>query len=241
MIQAVLSNSKHPEYGVATIPFPIPETQYNHCIELLRALEIGDVLKRDCRVDEFHGAWPILKRLEEVAINVDELDYLAKRLDSFDCNELAKFQAVAVTRGYFDIADLINLTFCCQETTIIQNFTDLDAIGQAHYMDTHGGTMVGKPNIDFRHDALCLILNEDGKVTPYGVMYGPVEKADPESVWEQFRFRNVGDGHPPSISDIIELYDAGGSQFYYIDQTQLRTISFGAEVPIQSSAMQMNY
>ena len=24
MIQAVLSNPKHPEYGVATIPFPIP-------------------------------------------------------------------------------------------------------------------------------------------------------------------------------------------------------------------------
>ena len=31
MIQAVLSNPSHPEYGVATIPFPIPNDQYAHC------------------------------------------------------------------------------------------------------------------------------------------------------------------------------------------------------------------
>ena len=39
MIQAVLSNPSHPEYGVATIPFPIPRDQYAHCMELLEALE----------------------------------------------------------------------------------------------------------------------------------------------------------------------------------------------------------
>lgn len=31
MIQAVLSNADHPEYGVATIPFPIPKEQYDQC------------------------------------------------------------------------------------------------------------------------------------------------------------------------------------------------------------------
>ena len=31
MIQAVLGNPYHPEYGVATIPFPIPHDQYAHC------------------------------------------------------------------------------------------------------------------------------------------------------------------------------------------------------------------
>ena len=38
MIQAVLSNPSHPEYGVATIPFPIPHDQYAHCMELLLSL-----------------------------------------------------------------------------------------------------------------------------------------------------------------------------------------------------------
>ena len=50
MIQAVLGNPNHPEYGVATIPFPIPSDQYAHCMELLEALEIGDAVKADCKV-----------------------------------------------------------------------------------------------------------------------------------------------------------------------------------------------
>ena len=37
MIQAVLGNPHHPEYGVATIPFPIPRDQHAHCMELLEA------------------------------------------------------------------------------------------------------------------------------------------------------------------------------------------------------------
>ena len=50
MMNAVLSNPNHPEYGVATIPFPIPHDQYAYCIELLEALEIGDAVKADCKV-----------------------------------------------------------------------------------------------------------------------------------------------------------------------------------------------
>ena len=49
-LSAVLSNPGHPEYGVATIPFPIPHDQHTHCMELLEALEIGDAVKADCKV-----------------------------------------------------------------------------------------------------------------------------------------------------------------------------------------------
>ena len=45
MIQAVLGNPNHPEYGVATIPFPIPHDQYAHCMELLEALLEGRELR----------------------------------------------------------------------------------------------------------------------------------------------------------------------------------------------------
>ena len=55
MIQAVLGNPSHPEYGVATIPFPIPHDQYAHCMELLEALEIGDAVKADCQVQEINS------------------------------------------------------------------------------------------------------------------------------------------------------------------------------------------
>lgn len=61
----------------------------------------------------------------------------------------------------------------------------------------------------------------------YAAAYdGVAADGDPESVWEQFRLRDVGEGHPLSISDVIELYDVESSRFYYVDQTQLRPISF---------------
>ena len=63
VLRCVLSNAAHPEYGQVTIPFPIPREEFDHCIELLEALEIGKVSARDCHVDEINSRWPILDRL----------------------------------------------------------------------------------------------------------------------------------------------------------------------------------
>ena len=93
MMSAVLSSPNHPEYGVATIPFPIPHDQYTYCMELLKALEIGDAVKADCKVEEIDSFYTVLKRTEMLTVNVEELNYLAKRLDSFDTGEAAQFQA----------------------------------------------------------------------------------------------------------------------------------------------------
>ena len=99
MIQAVFSNPLHPKYGVATIPFPIPRDQYAHCMELLEALEIGDAVKADCKVEEIDSFYTVLKRMEMLTVNVEELNYLAKRLESFDDGEAAQFQAMAHKRA----------------------------------------------------------------------------------------------------------------------------------------------
>ena len=123
MMQAVLSNPGRPEYGVATIPFPIPRDQYTHCMELLEALgalEIGDAVKADCKVE---------------------------KIDSFDTGEAAQFQAMAHKLELFELKDLINLTFCCQQATVITDFSDLAAIGRDHCMNLHGGgASVDEPN-----------------------------------------------------------------------------------------------
>ena len=59
MFQAILSNPSHPEYGVATIPFPIPHDQYAYCIALLEALEIGAAPKADCMIAGIDSDRPI--------------------------------------------------------------------------------------------------------------------------------------------------------------------------------------
>ena len=173
MMEAVLSNADHPEYGVATIPLPIPRNQYDHCVALLEALEIGDASEADCRLDSLDSAWPVLNRLVCTKVNLDELDYLAKRLDSFTVGEFSQFQAMAEKLNLTSMKDLINLTFCCQQATVITDFSDLAAIGRDHYMNLHGGSAsVDEMNkLDGKGTARQLIENGGGTITPYGVVY----------------------------------------------------------------------
>ena len=173
MMEAVLSNADHPEYGVVTIPFPIPRGQFDHCIELVEALEIGNASAKDCNVDEIRSAWPVLNRLEGRTVNLDELDYLVKRLDSFDVGEAAQFQAMAEKLDLTDMKDLINLTFCCQQATVITDVSNLEAIGRDHYMNLHGGCASTQEleDLDGEETAVLLIDGCKGTVTRYGVVY----------------------------------------------------------------------
>ena len=173
MMSAVLSNPNHPEYGVATIPFPIPHDQYTYCMELLKALEIGDAVKADCKVVAVDSFFSVLKRTEMLTVNVEELNYLAKRLESFDTGEAAQFQAMAHKLELFELKDLINLTFCCQQATVITDFSDLAAIGRDHYMNLHGGCAKTEEldALDGEETARRLIENGGGTITPYGVVY----------------------------------------------------------------------
>ena len=173
MIRAVLSNPSHPEYGVATIPFPIPHDQYAHCMELLEALEIGDAVKADCKVQAIDSFYSVLKRTEMLTVNVEELNYLAKRLDGFDIGEAAQFQAMAHKLELFELKDLINLTFCCQQATVITDFSDLASVGRDHYMNLHRGCAKTEEldALNGEETARRLIENGNGAVTPYGVVY----------------------------------------------------------------------
>ena len=82
-MKAVLCNKDHPDYGVVTVPLPIPDEEYGHCMEMLELLEIGDVTAHDCYMDQLMGAPPSLDMLEGTMVNVDELDFLARSLDRY--------------------------------------------------------------------------------------------------------------------------------------------------------------
>jgi hypothetical protein len=172
-IKAVLSNPRHPDYGLLSLPFPISKEQYESDFEMLKALEIGDAVRRDCHVHEITGNWPVLKNMEGTEVNIDELDYLAKRLDSFDVGEAAQFQAKASRLDLHDMTELINLTFCCQQVTVITDFSDLNAIGKDHYMNLNGGCASTDEleKLDGAEVARQLIDYNVGRVTPYGVVY----------------------------------------------------------------------
>ena len=135
VIKAVLSHPQHPEHGQITIPFPIPDSQYDSIIEKLQAMDLGFSINRDCKVDEIDSRYSVLGAVRNTLVNIDQLDYLAKRLDGFCAGEVSQFQAMAHKLGLSDVKNLINLTYCCQQATVITDFSDLEAVGRSHYMN----------------------------------------------------------------------------------------------------------
>ena len=180
-MQVTLCNKGHPEYGFATIPLPIPDEEYSHCIALLEQIEIGDVTAHDCYVDQIHDAPPALDMLEGTMINVDELDFLARSIDRYTDEELAKFQCMTSTREHWDMQTLINLSFSCEQVSVITDFARLEEAGRSHYMTVHGG---GVPVEEYHQlngigIARGLIADGGGRITPYGVVFENAMRIDP--------------------------------------------------------------
>ena len=69
------------------------------------------------------------------------------------------------------MTDLINLTFSCQQVTVITDFSDLEQVGRDHYMVLNGGCASKEEldALDGYETALLLIDEGNGVITPYGV------------------------------------------------------------------------
>ena len=180
ILRAVIRNKDHPEYGEATIPFPVKTEDYDEIMGMMEQLEIGNAVASDCYIESIDSWYSSLKCLEGKNVNFDELDYLAKRLDSYNEYEAAQFQSVVALKGTDNLPELINLTFSSQQATVITDFSDLKEAGKDHVMTRNGGMMSKSEaeNTDFEKVARELISSGKGVVTPYGVVYDNDMKMD---------------------------------------------------------------
>ena len=179
-IKATLRSKTDPALGSVTIQFPIHRKEYDRVLEQLKPLDIGSPLDQDCQIEMLDSHYPILKRLEETLVNLDELDYLAKRLDNID-EKATTFQGAAAAEGITSIQDFINLTFCYKQVSVVRDFRDLENIGRDHIITTQGRGSSDEEwaAIDFHAVAMDLLQNGDGKITPYGVVYDNGMKLHP--------------------------------------------------------------
>ena len=173
MFKASLKNNNIPELGPVTVEFPIPEDQYEQAILALEKSQIGDARVQDCLIDNVHAPnCPALLRMTNTMANVDELDWLGKQLESFDRYELLQFNAAVERFGLSAADELIDLSFCTREVTVISDFTDLEKTGKRHYLTVHGACDSEElENLDGKETALALISGQPGYVTRYGVVY----------------------------------------------------------------------
>ena len=211
MFEAKLKSRSQPKLGALAVTFPIPEERYENVILALQNLQIGDVRKQDCCIESIRAPdCPALLRMTNTMANVDELDWLGKQLESFDRYELLQFNAAVERFGLSAADELIDLSFCAREVTVISDFTDLEKTGKRHYLTVHGACDSEElENLDGKETALALISGQPGYVTQFGVVYDNGIKLEqaydrkhlppiwmPESCILELKLRATGEDDP---------------------------------------------
>ena len=111
--------------------------------------------------------------------NVDELDWLGKQLESFDRYELLQFNAAAARFDISSAGEMIDLALRSREVTVISDFNDLDKVGKRHYLTVHGASNPEElDNLDGTETARLLMSEQQGHITPYGVVYDNTMKLE---------------------------------------------------------------
>ena len=173
MFEATLKNRISAHFAPVTITFPIPEDQYEQAILALEKSQIGDARVQDCLIDNVRAVnCPALVRMTGTMANIDELDWLAREMESFDRYELLQFNAAVERFGLSAADELIDLSFCAREVTVVSDFNDLELVGKRHYLTVHGACDSEElENLDGKETALALISGQPGYVAQYGVVY----------------------------------------------------------------------
>ncbi|MEI3131323.1 MAG: antirestriction protein ArdA [Oscillospiraceae bacterium] len=173
MFKASLKNNNIPESGAVTVEFPIPEDRYEETIRALEKIKIGTTLDKDCCVADLRSTdCPALRRTINRMANVDELDWLAKQLESFDRYELLQFNSAAERFDLSSVGEMMDLSFCSREVTVISDFNDLENVGRRHYLTLLiTGTPEEQGPLVGTETAQRLIAGQPGHVTQYGVVY----------------------------------------------------------------------
>ena len=99
--------------------------------DALKKIGVNDEMETKQTVSEVVD-FDCLSLLEGQEVDLDEINYLAKRLDSLTKPEVDKFIVVAQMEGLDEPKDLINLTYNLNRYTLIQNIGDMTAVGRTH-------------------------------------------------------------------------------------------------------------
>lgn len=155
-----------------------------------------------------------LKSIEGTYANIHELNYLAKRMDSFDVTEMEKLLAAAT---YFDIRDLkqlINYTFNLYRITLIQNVASMQTVGVEHYLDLNGGGCTNEEfyNPQRAEEGRALLNSKRGIWTDYGLMFIN-EEVPWEEVYNGITFPEYLYAGPEESS--VAICHGGRTEFVY--------------------------
>lgn len=163
----------------ADIDFPVSDEMLN---VILENSEMPTDTTLPFFVEDIH--YPLeLSALNAQTVNLDELNFLARRLDSFTEEEIEQFFAATEHENAQSLKDMINLTYNLDKFTLIKNVGDMTKVGRDYTLNTEGCVPA-----DSRYDAKYaeigrkLLASGRGVFTERGLLF--VEDKPIEEVYD---------------------------------------------------------
>ena len=148
--------------------FPCTEKGMNAALERIHA---EDVTPLELYVSEV--VFPDeLGCLQDRFVNLDEVNYLGKRMDSFFGDEEYQFYEAMKLEGFDTLPDLINLRFNLSRYPLIQDISDMGKIGR-EYLLTVKGCLPADDADDSKYAEFGreLIRSDKGVFTEHGLLF----------------------------------------------------------------------
>lgn len=152
--------------GTGVIELPMSDAELN---VRLRRMGVRDVVPR-CSLVRVMDAENPLSRLEGQIVNMDEVNFFAKRMESLTSYEQSVMAAFVNEKGAESLKDLINLTYSMKGLSLITDFSDASKVGRRLYLDEFIGMSISEEQgTDFLQFAEKTFRESNVEVLPYGV------------------------------------------------------------------------
>ncbi len=150
--------------------FPYDESEISN---VYNQLDIEVSAAHNCYIEEVVYDSDMNEVLKGKECNIDELNFLFKRMDSFDTKERKVFFASAFAENTETIAELINLSFNTHCYSLVSDFNNLETVGKNLYLSEKQAVATRElEELDGGSFAIEVIKNNpNSRITPYGVLY----------------------------------------------------------------------
>ena len=192
------------------IRFPCTETEMSAALERIHAEDVTPL--------ELYVTGVVfpeeLNFLQDRFVNLDEVNFLGKRMDGFFGDEEYQFYEAMKSEGFDTLPDLINLSFNLNRYPLIRDISDMGKIGR-EYLLTVKGCLPADDADDPKYAEFGRKLIQSGKgvFTEHGLLF--VDESTP--------FQKLYDGQvfPPYVydSDVLCIARAeynGKSEYLYL-------------------------
>lgn len=190
--------------------FPYEESEISN---VYNQLELEIATAPNCYIEEVVYDSDMNEILKGKECNIDELNFLFKRMDSFDAKERKVFFASAFAENIETIAELINLSFNTYCYSLVSDFNSLETIGKDLYLSEKQAVAVKElEELDGESFAMEVIKNNpNSRITPYGVLYK--NSNEPEQIYSGKQFPQY---HWKENVATVQLTVKDANEFIYL-------------------------